>query len=59
MYFLLLRAVGRTLALEKKNIAASPNRRKYIENPAWVISAYIPYISEAAPRSVIKSATHL
>ena len=46
------------MALEKKNIAARPNKRKYIENPACIISEYMPYISEAAPSNVIKSATH-
>ena len=42
------------MALEKKNIAARPNKRKYIENPACIISEYMPYISEAAPSNVIK-----
>ena len=60
MYFLLFFAVGSTLALEKRNIAASPNNKKYTAKPACVIRANIPYIRAAAPRSVIPvSYTHL
>ena len=47
------------MALEKRNIAASPNNKKYTAKPACVIRANIPYIRAAAPRSVILSATHL
>ena len=48
MYFLLFFAVGSTLALEKRNIAASPNNKKYTAKPACVIRANIPYIRAAA-----------
>ena len=55
MYFLLFFAVGSTLALEKRNIAASPNNKKYTAKPACVIRANIPYTAGAAQYSEWKA----
>ena len=55
--FLLFRDVGRTLAPENRNRAASPKRVKYNAVSVCRVKAYMPYRSETSPIPVTARAT--